>query len=116
MYRNRRRYATCLTVLALILTGLTVLVLPDTSLLSGKVSAQTPAPQSCPTPSPDPMGNPVNYSLFRNDNLFVAGQVAYGQVCQGDVSSGSYSNQKFTAKPGSTLDGNGFDVANINNR
>jgi hypothetical protein len=82
------------------------------------VQSQSPTPTPTPSPTPsgpgatDPMKQPGNYLLFRNDNFFVAGQAASGPDSDG-YSTPGYHTLRASANPtGSTL--TGFNVNPLN--
>ncbi len=77
---EQRNYVKRAGVLLLTAFSLLLLILLEATLVGGSASAQTPSPTPSPTPwQADPMGNPGNYTIFRNDNFFLAGQSASRQ-------------------------------------
>ncbi|MDQ3686156.1 MAG: hypothetical protein M3430_11240, partial [Acidobacteriota bacterium] len=108
-----RNHVGRLGVLLFTALSLIAVVMPEANLLGGNAYAQTPSPTPSPTPwQADPMGNPSNYTIFRNDNFFLAGQSASRQDEYG-YSTPTYYDQKFTAKAGSTYAGMSGVTANI---
>ncbi|MBA3632795.1 MAG: hypothetical protein H0W58_08315 [Acidobacteria bacterium] len=94
---NLRKLTRRLLVSELAIIVLTIFSLSGALFLSGKASAQTPTPT--PVGEDDPMVGQQNYTLFRNDNFFIAGNGARGQDPAG-LSTPGYINHTISAYGG----------------